>query len=58
MRQSGKEAKLQRAMKDGAPVERREALAMRAGAEFADEFEPDARTGSAYGRRHPPVGRG
>ncbi|GIO12444.1 hypothetical protein J19TS2_19990 [Cohnella xylanilytica] len=58
MRQSAKEAKVQRAMREGAPIERREALARQAGSEFADELGHEARAGGGYGRRHPPMTRG
>ncbi|MGG1313898.1 MULTISPECIES: hypothetical protein [Cohnella] len=57
MRQSGKAAKLQKVMREGRPSDRREALALQADAEFADDGH-DARSGGGYGRRHPPPGRG
>jgi len=57
MRQSGKEAKLERMMKQAQPAERREALALQSDAEFADEFGQDARGGRWNGRKHPPTGR-
>lgn len=58
MRQSAKEAKLEKMMREGQPLDRREALALQSGAEFADELGHDARGGGGYGRRHPPAGRG
>jgi|GEM_PF-1758542 len=58
MRRSGKEAKHVRWMQQGAPVERREALAARADAEWADELGHDARTGQFSGRRPPGTTRG
>lgn len=58
MRRSGKEAKHVRLMQQGAPVERREALAVRSDSEWADELGHDARSGQVYGRRHPPMTRG
>ncbi|MBB6633967.1 hypothetical protein [Cohnella thailandensis] len=58
MRQSAKEAKLQRSMREGEPIDRREALAIQTGTEFAGELGEDARSGAGYGRRHPPMSRG
>lgn len=58
MRQSAKEAKLERAMKAGEAAERREAIVSQAGAEFADELGMQARSGGGYVRRHPPATRG
>ncbi|CAM3731088.1 hypothetical protein COLU111180_05540 [Cohnella lubricantis] len=58
MRQSGKEAKLQRMQLEGQSPDRREALALQANAEFADELGHDARIGGGFARRHPPAGRG
>ncbi|MBN2984803.1 MULTISPECIES: hypothetical protein [Cohnella] len=58
MRQSGKEAKLLRWAREGTAAERREALALQAGAEFADEPGGSPGFGGALGRRHPPGGRG
>ncbi|WP_168735422.1 hypothetical protein [Cohnella fermenti] len=58
MRQAAKEAKLQRAMREGEPLDRRAALAMQAGTEFAGELGEDVRSGAGYGRRHPPMSRG
>ena len=58
MRQSGKEAKIERAMREGLVFERREALALQANTEFAGELGADTRLGSVYGKRHPPMSRG
>ncbi|WP_158629962.1 hypothetical protein [Cohnella sp. AR92] len=58
MRQSAKEAKLQRLMREGEPVDRREAMAIQTGVEFAGELGEDVRSGVGYSRRHPPMSRG
>lgn len=60
MRQSRKEAKLERMAREGALPERREAMAFAevSRSEFADEWGGGPMSGSRNGRRHSPGGRG
>jgi len=60
MRQSGKEAKLERMAREGMMPERREAMAFADStqSEFAEEWGGGATGGTRNGRRHPPGGRG
>jgi hypothetical protein len=60
MRQSHKEAKMERLMRQGLLPERREAMNFpeTAHTEFADEWSSGSIGGSRNGKRHPPGGRG
>jgi hypothetical protein len=60
MRQSRKEAKMQRSMREGLIPERREAMVFPelTKTEFADEWSSGPLAGSRNGKRHNPGGRG
>ncbi len=60
MRQSRKEANIEKMMREGLMPERREAMAISGTIrnEFADEVGTSSHAGAAHGRRHPPGGRG
>ncbi|MBW5445049.1 hypothetical protein GE107_03090 [Cohnella sp. CFH 77786] len=60
MRQSRKEAKIERMAREGMNPERREAMAFpeSPGTEFAEEWGNGPAAGTRNGRRQPPGGRG